>query len=382
MASGWVFVLEDTLYIIISMIYLTLQLYYIGVISGQFRQKLRDYRMCVRLNSLYINGVVKFNLLYNYKTVLTKCGLIIGILSFEIILFSYVLTYHSVFNTNVKHKYVIQKVHMISPNCSVHPRLGFYYHYPISRLLPIIMAIMLCTLINLISLLTTYLKKRYYVHPIRKSLIRYAVWWSFQVIILLACSNVYTIAILFTLGPALAFVNWIYLIYESKQLAYILRSKIRDILYYEWDKVHYKQSKQAYNLYIVFTFLYTIALFTLILTMLGDFARPLTRLVFLDQCYFRIVYQFKFPLHVSENFKDKVSGWVYDFETYTLPILSYISFILLMSPFLIHGIWRCLTRYVRNRITPIRYTPIYEGNNNRLKLKVHKRKHIFKSCCT
>ena len=265
MASAWVFVLEDIIYIILSMIFLVSQVYYIVLISKQSVIKLREFRKCSRLNSHEINTIVKFNLLYNHKTTIIKCLFIIGILSFEIITWCYVLVYHSVFNTNIKHKSVINKVHMISPNCSVHPRMGFYYHYPASRLIPILMAIMLCTLINLISLLTTFLKKRYYVHPFRTSLIRYIVWWSFQAIILLACCTIYTLPILFILSPSLALVNWFYLIYESKQLAYILRARISDILNYEWDQVHYKQSRQTYRLYVVFTILYVTAMLTLII---------------------------------------------------------------------------------------------------------------------
>ena len=378
MASKWVYQVEDIIYVIIAFIFLSLQVYYIVVISKQFIRKLREFKKCSRLTSLDINGIVKSHLLYNHKTILVKYVFIIGILSFEIILWSYVFIYHISFSTIVKFENVEKKVHMISSICSVHPRLWLYYHHPVSRFLPIIMVIMLCTLISLLSLLTTFLKKRYYVHPIRTSIIRYAVWWSFQVIILLACCTIYTFPILFILGSSLPLVNWFYLIYESKQLAYILRARIRDILYYEWDKVHYKQSKQAYRLYVVFTFLYITAMFTLILSMLGDFAKPFIRLVFLDQCYFETVYQFNFPLQVSNNTRKEVSKWTINFETYILPTVRYFSFILILSPFFLHGIWRCLTQCIRNRVTPIRYTPVYEGRNGKMILKVHRRKF----CCS
>ena len=235
---------------------------------------------------------------------------------------------------------------------------------------------MVCSLIILVSVLTTFLKKRYYTHPFTPSLLRYTCWWCIQVFLLSACSTIYTLHLLFILFPIFAFINWIYLIYESKQFVYILKSRIRDIVNYEWDRVHYKQSRDAYRMYVVFSVLYIITLFLFILVLSVDFWLHLIRLVFLDECFFQTVYKFKFDLHLSENFKHTVSQRANHLETYILPWFLFISFASLVLPFFVNSIWNRLRGCIKKRTTPIRYTPVYEqyDGHYRLILKAHRRK--------
>ena len=373
---SWIFELQFSLYVIIPLLSVIFQTYYIIITAKQFVNTLRQYKKTSKLDSFQINAFVKYKLLYNQKTILIKSLFIIAILSFEIVTWIYLITAQAIFNTNIKHPYVINRVRVISPNCSVQPILGYYYHYPASILILLINGIMVCSMITLVSILTTFLKKRYYSHPLTTSLLRYTGWWCVQVFLQLACCSIYTLLLFPIIFTSLAFINWIYLIYESKQFVYILKSRIREIVNYEWDRVHYIQSRDAYRMYVVFSVFYIFAMFSFIILLSTDFWIYSIQFLFLDECFFDTVYKFKLNLHLSENFKDTVSRQTYNFETYILPWLIFITLTLLISPFFVNSIWNCLRGCIKERTTPIRYTPVYEQYNGhfRLRLKAHRRK--------
>ena len=371
----WIFVLQNFLYVIIPLLSIIFQTYYIIITAKQFVNTLKQYKKTSKLDSFQINAFVKYKLLYNQKTILIKSLFIIAILSFEIVTWIYLITAQAIFNTNIKNPYVKDRVRVISLNCSVPPTLGYFYHYPASILPFGITGIMVCSLITLVSILTTFLKKRYYSHPLT-SLLRYTGWWCVQVFLLLACCTIYTVLLLPVVSTSLAFINWIYLIYESKQFVYILKSRIRDIVNYEWDRVHYIQSRDAYRMYVVFTVLYIFAIFSLIILLSTFFSIQSIRILFLDECFFKTVYKFKFDLNLGEGFKDTVSRQTKNFETYIVPWLIFISVTLFILPFFVNSIWNCLRGCIKERTTPIRYTPVYEQYNGhfRLRLKAHRRK--------
>ena len=371
-----IFELQYSLYVIIPLLSIIFQTYYIIITAKQFVNTLKQYKKTSKLDSFQINAFVKYKLLYNQKTILIKSLFIIAILSFEIVTLIYIFTAQITFNKNIKHTYVINRVHMISLNCSVQPTLAYFYHYPASILLYVISGIMVCSMITLVSILTTFLKKRYYSHPLTTSLLRYTGWWCVQVFLPLTCCTIYTLPLFPIVSTSLAFMNWIYLIYESKQFVYILKSRIRDIVNYEWDRVHYIQSRDAYRMYVVFSVLYILAMFSFILVLSAYIWIDLIQFLLLDECFFDTVYKFKLNLHLSENFKDTVSRQTYNFETYILPWLIFISLTLLMSPFFVNSIWNRLRGCIKRRTTPIRYTPVYEQCNGhfRLRLKAHRRK--------
>ena len=370
----WIFVLQNTLYVMFPLMFFTFQLYYIISTTKQFINSLKQYKKTSKLDSFQINSFVKYKLLYNQKTVLIKNLFIIAILSIEIVACIYSIIVQTCFTKNIKNIHVIERVSMISSNCSVQPILGYYYHYPASILYNVITGIIVCRTITLISILTTFLKKRYYSHPLTTSLLRYIGWWCVQVFLLLACCTIYTLILLPITFTSLAFINWIYLIYESKQFVYILKSRIRDIVNYEWDRVHYIQSRDAYRMYVVFSVLYIFSLLTLILFISVDFWVYLIELAFLDECFIKIVY--KLDLHLSENFIRTVSRQRSNIDNYIIPGLLYISMTSLILPFLVNSIWNCLRGCIKKRTTPIRYTPVYENYDgySRLTLKVHRRK--------
>ena len=371
-----------TFYIIFFAIHIVLDIYYIIIVMIQFVRKMIEYKKCTKLRSYEINAVVKFKLLYNHKTVLMKNAFIITILSLELICITYM-----VFETTFISRFVIHKqngdndsLHKISPNCYVQSMLGYFYHYPASIITLVLTGILPCSLITLISILTTFLKKRYYAHPLTTSLLRYTGWWCVQVVLLSTCCTIYTLPLLFIIFPSLAFINWIYLIYESKQLVYILKSRIRDIVNYEWDRVHYKQSRDAYRMYVVFSGLYIFALLTLIFLSITYYIRHFILLVLLDDCYFETIYRFKGLIELNLSWKSRISHWNDIYMCYIDPLVTYTTLISLLCPFILNILWKCMSTYIKNRNTPIRYTPVYQKDNRdnyRLLLVAHKRKHIF-----
>ena len=374
----WIWILQDFLYGMFTLIFLIFQVCYIFSTTKQFIKTLKQYNKTSKLDSFQINAFVKYKFLYNQKTVLIKNLLIIAILSFEIVTWSYTIIVQTMFTKTIRNPYVIDRVRFILPNCSVEPSLGYYYHNPASILYNVITGILLCSMITLNSVLTTFLKKRYYTHPLTTSLLRYTGWWGIQVFLLSACCTIYTLPLLPIIFTSLAFINWIYLIYESKQLVYILKSRIRDIVNYEWDRVHYKQSRDAYRMYVVFSIIYIFALLTLIVLISTDLWVNLIQLMLLDECFIKTVYKYKFDLHLSENFIHAVSRRRYNYDTYILPGLLYIPIISLISPYFVNLIWYRLRGCIKMRTTPIRYTPVYEQYDGRYRLilEPHRRKFL------
>ena len=243
-----VYLIQDCIYFILFILITVLETYYLIVISSQLVRKLSDYRRFAKLSRYELHRIDKYKQLYNFKTVIINYVLVIGILSLELMGIVYMYSSITLVNYTTQHSEVRKIVEKLSPNCSVHSSNGYYYYYPAARLIPISIIIQNCSLLTLISFLTTFLKKRYYVHPIRNSLIRYIAWWCIQVVMLLSCCIVYLFPLLFIVCLCLLLINWFHLIRESRQLAYILKARISDIVNYEWDPVHYKQSRSAYRL--------------------------------------------------------------------------------------------------------------------------------------
>ena len=109
-------------------------------------------------------------------------------------------------------------------------------------------------------------------------------------------------------------------------------------------------------------------------------AQDFIKLVTLDQCLFSIVYGLKFPIKLSENLKEHISSTLHYFSHYISPVITWASLVSVIFPLLAYLIWKCSSKIIKNRMTPIRYTPVYEGyngNTRKLLLKVHSRKHFL-----
>ena len=374
------YVFQDCVYVVLCIITVMLEVLFLVTISLQLFHKIREYKIFLKLPSFELCNIDKQKQLYNFKTIITNYSLAICILSLElVILISAFIPILSMEHTKYTPE-LSERMEHFSPNCTFVQSIGDYYKHPAARVVLIVGVVLGCTLFVLISLLTTFLKKRYYVHPIRASLIRYTVWWCIQVIILLSCCVPYLFPFISIIGPSLLLINWIYLIRESRQLAYILRARIRDIVNYEWDPVLYKKSRSAYKLYVVFSILYIISMFMQIIVVTGYMFQVLIAVLTFNQCTVDIIYGFHLPFKLSHEVQNHISANLHYFSNYISPVITWFWFLSVIFPFLSYLIWKCSSRIIRNRNTPIRYTPVYEGykgNPKRLLLKVHRRKHFF-----
>ena len=87
-------------------------------------------------------------------------------------------------------------------------------------------------------------------------------------------------------------------------------------------------------------------------------AQDFIKLVTLDQCLFSIVYGLKFPIKLSENLKEYISSTLQYFSQYISPVITWVSLISVIFPLLAYLIWKCSSKIIKNRMTPIRYTPV------------------------
>ena len=375
-------VLQFSVNVVLGTTLILLEFYFIILVSLKLFRKVNEYKHFLKLSSYeyLLNNIDKRKQIYNFKTVIMNYSLAICILSIEMTGIIYSLVFVLTFDYTTDNPEVEKRVEQLSPNCTVNRHIGYYYNYWIARLMLTFAVVLICTLFTLISLLTTFLKKRYYTHPVRGSLIRYTVWWCIQVIMLLPCSILYLFPFLFIICPSLLFINWFYLVRESRQLARILMARIRDIVNFEWDPVLYKKSRSAYKLYVVFSILYLISMLMQIFLVVECLSQSLIKILTTNQCIIKIIYGYNLQIEISYHANAKISDFLH-YSTYNIsPIIACVYFISMILPLLSYLIWGCSSKCIMNRNTPIRYTPVYEGykgNTARLLLKVHRRKHFF-----
>ena len=337
--------------------FLLIEMYFILFVSLQLSRKVNNYRKFLQLSTYecVLNNIDKHKQIYNFKTVIMNYTLAFCILSIEMINLIYTLVSLPLVNRATQRPDVRKRMEQLSPNCTVDRHIGYYYYYPASRLSLIAVIILACTQFTLISLLTTFLKKRYYVHPIHASLIRYTVWWCIQAIILLSCCVLYLFPFISIIGPSLLLINWFHLIRESRQLGYILRARIRDIVNYEWDPVLYKKSRSAYKLYVVFSILYILSMLMLIVVVTGLFSKTFITSLALDPCIFNIIYGLNLPIELSYYAKTKISSFFHYFSFYISPIITWFWFLSVIFPFLAYVIGRCSSKIIQNRNAILQY---------------------------
>ena len=183
-------IFQVIVYFVLCMITIMLEILFLVTISLQLIHKVREYKQFLKLPSFELYNIDKQKQIYNFKTIIINYSLAICILSIElIILICTIVPILSMEHTKYTPE-LSERMEHFSPNCTFVRSIGDYYKHPAARVVLIVGVGLGCTLFVLISLLTTFLKKSYYVHSIRASLIRYTVWWCIQVIItsILLCS--------------------------------------------------------------------------------------------------------------------------------------------------------------------------------------------------
>ena len=199
--------------------------------------------------------------IYNYKTHISKCVIVIAICMTELsqIVFGYLyrivalkLPTLSVVNVSA----VGQTIHM---SCD-YGVLKFILHPYLYLILNLDIATYIL-LVVLLSFLTRFLSLRYLRHPVYPYLIRYLAWFLFQFTLIALSSNSFTFPLLFVLMPLFSIINWLLLVRESIFLSRVLSMDIRSIVWYSKNTRSFKNQLIAYNNYKLFRKLLLVSLF-------------------------------------------------------------------------------------------------------------------------
>ena len=301
------------------------------------------------------NSFMRFNLLFNNETQLYKTLLLIVMLLIELFVYlsaALMIIIESRFRESFNsHFYVNSSIQCDGEkeNFHVYYFVNLLFHNQLIILVPLIPAVLSVTGVLVFSFLTTYLCRRYHGYSLDNRIKgKYAVWWCYQVVLLLLCCLPYLQVFFVIVFYILFTIDLIILVRESRRLVRVLKSVVDEILRFEYDEVRYKQSYSSYLVYKIFIRCQFAYLFTLDL------------LIFIAQiCY---TFQYVIILNCKENFfsylQVEVSTEGFDSFRNVTDHLIYI-FILLFSflsslPWILFGCLS-LTRYCIKQMNILRY---------------------------
>ena len=185
-------------------------------------------------------------MLFNYKTVIYKNGMLILILVLEV-LFYFLVTLCFGTLRYAKKSVLKDNNNNTSLQCNLTKSLiQVFYLRPIIVLFPITIVILLITLLLLFSSLSTFLSRRYYGYSLDKRVVSKYVAWGLLQTVLLLCSTVLYLQILFLfLAPIFLFTDWFIFLNESLKLSRHIQSVVFEIKHFENDPVKKKKKKKS-----------------------------------------------------------------------------------------------------------------------------------------
>ena len=166
--------------------------------------------------------------LYNLKTHFVKYVLIVMCLSVELIgnvwigitgVISGLFVESNSFNY-----FRMLQIYRLNPQCFMYRRLRHMYLFPYLILLYGINLILFTLLFVLLCILTRYLATRYLNHPFKRTLYKYIAWLVVQCIIIVICSNIYTVIFMYLIFPVFCFINCFVLLRDNLFLSRVLKS--------------------------------------------------------------------------------------------------------------------------------------------------------------
>ena len=135
--------------------------------------------------------------MYNYNTAIGRNILLMFVGGSEIVYALLIYSYVMFFYLKHQHK---RPTTVIASNYTVSTWLATSYEH--TEMLVwfgcVNIGVILC--VKLISLTTSYLKNRYLNFPVRKLFVKFAISFSIQAVIILACSTLYTFILLLIIG--------------------------------------------------------------------------------------------------------------------------------------------------------------------------------------
>ena len=181
-----------------------------------------DYRLCKNTPNLHpIHRDVQYlsqqRKLYNLEAHFVKYVLIVMCLGVELIGNIWIgLTELAILlENNLNNSSRMLEITDKYPQCFTNEALIRMYLYPYIILFNAITFILITLLLVLLCILTRYLATRYLNHPFKRTLYKYIAWLVVQCIIIVICSNIYTVIFMYFIFPVFCFINWFVLLRDN-----------------------------------------------------------------------------------------------------------------------------------------------------------------------
>ena len=305
----------------------------------------RQYK--VYRNSFVVDCVVRAKMLFNYKTVIYKNGMLILILVLEVLFY---FLFAICFETVRYIKRSVLKENITSLNCNItNSMIQVLYLKPLTILFPMTVVILLISLISLFSFLSTFLSRRYYGYSLDKRVIsKYIVWWLLQIVLLLSCSVLYLQILFLFLTPILLFIDWCILLKESLKLSRHIKAVVFEVKQFENDPARYRAAHSSYRTYKFFIFIELLILILIVMMVTLILMDLVLQLVLTDNWYFKLVYD------IDINFSNTESSSIYSTLKHSITIINtllgvlYCGFIILpqciiIIPWLVYVLYKRVT---------------------------------------
>ena len=269
-------------------------------------RKYKEYKRCKNTPNLHpVHGGVQYisqqRHLYNLHTHLVKNFLVITCSGVEFLCAVWFIVSILVTSQHVKSKQI-----SYTAQCT-----ETYYHFlkyfqnPYWIVLENLSYSLFLLFFIVLSILTRYLSARYLIHPFRRTLCKYILWYIFQFVIIALVSNVYTYIFSFLIFPIFGIANWIILYKDTSKLSHVLSSNLRDILHYSDHSSFYKKQYSFYAYFRIYRIFLLSSLFILVLICFSQSIECILDLFINGICIINSLYHTNIPEPFPQN-KDSI----------------------------------------------------------------------------
>ena len=319
------------------------------------RKIYKRYKVAERVDSY-----LRSKILDNYRATMFKDVLLILMLVLEWLIPIFTLIFFKIRTSYTSDDFINST---ISIECEKESHLNLMvtlqFNEPWLLFILLCPAILFISTILLFSFLSTYLKRRYYGHPLDNRLIcKYVFWWSFQVLLLSLSATPFTHIFSYILFPILIVVDFVILFRESRKLGRAIRSVLDDIRRFENDDVLYRSVRTSYSSYKTFVTLHILALFVFILIITFLCIYQFLQIILFQTCYLEFLYHIQYNLHLDKQTKHNIAKGLSRFDICFLLFSSILYLILTVMPQLTLLSIFCLDslckRFFKRKIIPRR----------------------------
>ena len=326
-------IVQEVLYSILIVLHLLLTNFWLICIIRNARKTWREFKQYKI--STHIDYQVRAKILFNYKTVLIKDAFLICITVIEIIIPFYVgvpagsLRLYEKSHTKIIHS--IEKQY----KCEFKLILDLLLIDPAVQLIPISYGVLSISSMMSMTILSTYLARRYFGYSLEKSLLcRLIVWWVIQIFLLFTSLIPYLQLLICTL-PVLQTIDWIILLKSSRKLSRTLKSKLFETLHFEYNYPRYRRQRNNYIIYNVFITVHLLSVLSTILLVSLMLLTVLAKGIVLNHCYLQHTYNIDLEFNLDNATRAAFSEAVRVYlERYASLCIDVVYGLLLVLPYL------------------------------------------------